>query len=317
MQELEMSFVVKSRSKTLKDTTLHLTGSENLTLDGVLKMISNENRKINQNRLRLTYLKGSKQILITSDKFFEEGISEDDVELFVKDLGPQVAWRLVFFVEYIGPILIHSILYKLSQQPYAIEHLHSETKSYNPFLNKLSYTLVMVHYFKREFETLFVHQFSQSTMPLFNIFKNSFHYWILNGSIALGYFGYGFVFRDYTLYKAYSTVKLNNLKALVALFFLSECWNFYVHLKLRSWGNAQKAKGVTKRVPINTGLFKLFVAPNYTFESWAWIWFTLIFKMNIFAVIFAVVSVVQMYLWAQKKNKKYGTKRAFLIPYVF
>lgn len=311
-----MSLTVKSRSKTLRDTTIDL--SQKLTLDSVLDIISAKNQNINKNRLRLTYLKESKQVPISSGTLFEDELNVEDAKVFVKDLGPQVAWRLVFFIEYIGPILIHTLFYNLSQNSDIVNKYHSSSVRYNPFLNRLAYTLVMAHYCKREFETLFIHQFSQSTMPLFNIFKNSFHYWILNGAIAFGYFGYGFILNDSSLFKAYHSVKLNNLRTLIALFALSEVWNFYVHVKLRLWGDAQKKRGNTsKRVPINEGLFTVLVAPNYTFEAWAWIWFTLIFKLNIFAVIFSTVSIVQMYLWAQKKNKKYGTRRAFLIPYVF
>ena len=42
---------------------------------------------------------------------------------------------------------------------------------------------------KRELETIFVHT-SNATMPAFNIFKNSGHYWILSG-FNLAYFIYG------------------------------------------------------------------------------------------------------------------------------
>ncbi|QLQ80344.1 hypothetical protein HG537_0D03450 [Torulaspora globosa] len=311
-----MTVVIKSRSKSLKDT--YLENLDGLTLKSVLNDISKNNRSLNTNRLRLSYIKEGKQVPIVSDAFFQEGTNFANIELYVKDLGPQVSWRLVFVVEYLGPILVHSLLYYLSKNRTLIEKYHSQSKPYNPFMNKLAYSLIMAHYLKREFETLFVHQFSQSTMPLFNIFKNSFHYWVLNGAIAFGYFGYGFIFDDSKLFRAYSALRINNLGALVALFVLAESWVFYVHIKLRLWGEAQKKKGnTTKRVPINNGMFSLLVAPNYTFESWAWIFFSLIFKLNLFSLIFTAVSMAQMYLWAQKKNKKYGTKRAFLIPYVF
>lgn len=311
-----MSFTINSRSKSLKDTKVAL--EKNLTLDSVLGEISAQNKAISKNRLRLTYLKEGKQVPVTSETFFKEQADLDEIKLFVKDLGPQVSWRLVFVVEYLGPLLVHSLLYYLSTKPSVVLKYSSGSGSYNPFMNKWAYTLIMGHYLKREFETLFVHQFSQSTMPLFNIFKNSFHYWVLNGAIAFGYFGYGFIFDDQALFKAYSALKLNNFSALVALFVLSEAWCAYIHIRLRLWGESQKKKGNTKkRVPINSGIFTLLVAPNYAFESWAWIFFSLIFKLNIFALIFTAVSITQMYLWAQKKNKKYGTKRAFLIPYVF
>lgn len=311
-----MSVVVKSRSKALKDT--QLDDVKGLTLQSVLTAISQKNRSLNTNRLRLTYLKEGKQIPIGSDAFFQEEKSLEDVQLYVKDLGPQVSWRLVFVVEYLGPILVHSLFYRLSKNPALVMSYHSRSAPYNPFLNKLAYTLIMAHYLKREFETLFVHQFSQSTMPLFNIFKNSFHYWVLNGAIAFGYFGYGFMIDDSKLHHIYNALNLNHIRALVCLFLVAESWVFYVHIKLRLWGDAQKKQGnTTKRVPINSGMFALFVAPNYTFESWAWILFTLIFKLNLFSLIFTAVSMTQMYLWAQKKNKRYGTRRAFLIPYVF
>ena len=46
--------------------------------------------------------------------------------------------------------------------------------------------MVLVHFLKREWETVFVHRFSHGTMPLSNLFKNSFHYWVLSG-VLLAY----------------------------------------------------------------------------------------------------------------------------------
>lgn len=314
------SIFIKSRSKSLKDVKLEVPTENTLTYQSVLQQISKSNHNISVNRLRLSYLKEGKQVAIGPSELNDVGKKNtfDSVnEWYVKDLGPQISWRLVFFIEYLGPILIHSLVYLLSLNATVRDKFHSNNVPYNDFFNKFIYRLIMVHYLKREFETLFIHSFSLETMPLFNLFKNSFHYWILNGLISLGYFGYGFPFANKTLYRVYSALKISDFRVLTALFGLSEMFNFYIHVALRRWGDEQKRNGVTKRVPLNSGLFKLLVAPNYTFESWAWIFFTLLFKLNLFSVLFLVVSVVQMYLWAQKKNKKYGTKRAFLIPFLF
>ncbi|KAL9052587.1 MAG: hypothetical protein Q9206_004255, partial [Seirophora lacunosa] len=90
--------------------------------------------------------------------------------------GPQISWRLVYILEYLGPLLIHPLLY----------FLLPSSSSGPSFLQTLSCALITLHFLKRELETLFVHRFSAATMPLFNLFKNSAHYWLLAGlNIAL------------------------------------------------------------------------------------------------------------------------------------
>ena len=307
---------VKSRSKKLQDCKIDVKSGEKHALQDVLKQISKQNKGISTYRLRLTYKKDDKHIPIMEDSFFKN--TDSNLQLYVKDLGPQISWRLVFFIEYLGPILVHSLLYYFSTIETARIKLNYSPNNYDPNLNQIAFLLILGHYIKRELETLFLHRFTLATMPLFNVFKNSFHYWILNGAIGLGYFGFGFVLSDEKLSWIYNGLGQINLSTLIGLFVLSETWNFYMHLKLRIYGDQQRAKGnTTKRVPINEGLFKYLVAPNYTFEVLSWVWFTVIFKFNIFAVVFLLVSTTQMYLWAIKKNKKYGTKRAFLIPFIF
>ena len=48
--------------------------------------------------------------------------------------------------------------------------------------------MVLLHYVKRELETAFVHRFSSETMPLINVFKNSFHYYVLFGFGTMGFY---------------------------------------------------------------------------------------------------------------------------------
>ncbi|TKA62849.1 hypothetical protein B0A49_11569, partial [Cryomyces minteri] len=100
----------------------------------------------------------------------------DQSTVYVKDLGPQIAWRTVFIVEYLGPLLIHPLLYLL--RPYLYNNAPASPSS----LQTLSLILISLHFVKRELETLFVHRFSLATMPARNIVKNSAHYWIFAGA---------------------------------------------------------------------------------------------------------------------------------------
>jgi hypothetical protein len=50
--------------------------------------------------------------------------------------------------------------------------------------------MAVLHFMKRELESVLVHRFSKGTMPLRNIFKNSFHYHVFGG-LMLAYPVYG------------------------------------------------------------------------------------------------------------------------------
>ncbi|XBW38058.1 hypothetical protein QEN19_003645 [Hanseniaspora menglaensis] len=288
---------IKTRSSKIfsKDISIQFEPEQVKTLNDLVKIILKSYKsKLNKHRVRLTVESNGKQIAI------DENLGNIQNEIFIKDLGPQISWRLVFMIEYFGPIAIHTLLYQLALINYTFGVEKSTIKSV--------YLMHIIHYLKREFESVFVHSFSNATMPLFNVFKNSFHYWILNGIIGLGYLGYGFNF----------AVDLNiDSKILWGLFLAFEFCNLLCHVKLRQVGDALLKKGIKERKPIDEGVFKYLVSPNYTFEVLSWVIVTIMFKFNLFAVLFLLVSATQMYLWALKKNKKYKTRKAFLIPYVF
>ena len=54
------------------------------------------------------------------------------------------------------------------------------------YYSSLAFYFFMLHYLKREYETLFVHRFGNGTMPLRNLFKNSSYYW--GNAIVCSYF---------------------------------------------------------------------------------------------------------------------------------
>lgn len=98
-----------------------------------------------------------------------------------KDLGPQIGYRTVFVIEYLGP-LVFVLLYAM--RPAFLYGAGAASKPFDPtaWLGVVCWT---AHFCKRELETVFVHRFSHPTMPLFNLFKNCAHYWIF--ALVVGY----------------------------------------------------------------------------------------------------------------------------------
>lgn len=218
-----------------------------------------------------------------------------------------MGWRTVYVVEYLGPAIIHPLCLYL--RPYIYS-----TSVYNPFswvpfsaslpigtslppvlpMQYLLCLLVTLHYLKREYETLYVHRFSAATMPLRNIFRNSGHYWVLSG-VNLAYFFY----RPTDSSKAPSPF-LITVATLVWIF--AEISNFHTHITLR---DLRPADGSLKRqIPMGYG-FNMVTCPNYLFESLAWAAIWVISGRNWAMGLFWGVGNVQMYLWAQKKERRY------------
>lgn len=108
----------------------------------------------------------------------------------LKDLGAQIGWDTVFYIEYAGPIAIHVLCYYLFASWNGVPQPAVKTCALSSH-SCLSYPLTSVarrlmimfvlHFAKREFETAFVHRFSNGTMPVSNLFKNCSHYWLLGG----------------------------------------------------------------------------------------------------------------------------------------
>nr|BAN65910.1 3-oxo-5-alpha-steroid 4-dehydrogenase family protein [Babesia bovis] len=109
-------------------------------------------------------------VKLVENRLSDYGIT-DDTSLYSKDLGVQISWRLVFFLEYLGPLLILPLLYHFP----GIFYRTNDVPKNN--VQVFTFVMLMFHFTKRELESLFVHRFSRSTMPIRNLFINCFHYW--------------------------------------------------------------------------------------------------------------------------------------------
>jgi very-long-chain enoyl-CoA reductase len=317
------------RSKGLRGLSTDELDIEEPTL-ALIKLISEANRDISVHRLRVTikdltapknrqHIPLDPKVSITA----AAGIPEDaeQITLYVKDLGPQIAWRTVFVVEYLGPLLIHPILYHLTSIFAKRTGVHTQTQT-------LAYIMVLLHFAKREYETLYVHKFSAATMPLFNIFKNSLHYWILSG-FNLAFFIYAPNFLLINKNRANALTKflfhVNDFPSyvnylLVAAWALAEVSNYKCHLIT---SRLRKTDGQGHVIPYGFA-FKYVSFPNYFFETLGWFIFAVL-TGNWSSWLFLAVLGGQMLIWAIKKHKKYlktfgddykKLRRTAMIPFV-
>lgn len=304
MASKPISLVVEPRGRPIgklpKETTTYLQAS---TADLYNRLAAEAN--ITPHRLRLT--KGSDGSVVPNAKDFtieRTGLRNQSV-VYVKDLGPQIAWQTVFVIEYLGPLLIHPLIYYLRPYLFRIAGAPSQAQT-------LSCLLITLHFLKRELETLFIHRFSNATMPARNIFKNSAHYWVLAGANIA-----------FWVYKPGSpTATLNNPLVIytgLALFAIGELGNLNAHLILRG---LRSSGGKERGIPKGLG-FDLVTCPNYTFETLAWIGIWLV-TFSLSTGVFAVIAVGQMYVWALKKESryrkefgdKYKRKRCAMFPFL-
>lgn len=296
---------VKARSKSLRATSLDV--SADAIVGDIVSDIARNNRT-SIHRIRLTQQSDGKQVPLDTGASVKANGFANGGTWYIKDLGPQLSWRAVFVVEYLGPLLIHPITYWLAL---ALGRQFSHTQT-------VALWLAVLHFAKRELETLFVHRFSNATMPAFNLFKNSGHYWISSGFL-LAYFVYFGSSDGNVLFKVNEWSAPVNY-ALAVVWAYAELSNLSTHITL---ANLRPAGSKTYVIPQGYG-FSLVSVPNYFFEILAWFVFAVLVG-NWSAWFFLVVSAGQMYLWAVKKHKRYlktfgddykKLNRKVIIPYV-
>lgn len=212
----------------------------------------------------------------------------DGTVLVFKDLGPQISWKTVFLIEYLGPLLLYPLFYLQPRWIYGnvVEELADKWVKEVQFSALIAWCF---HYSKRELETLFVHRFSHATMPLLNLFKNCSYYWFFAAYVAY--------FVNHPLY----TPPTEDLVYTgMCLFYFMEIGNLSAHWTLRM---LRPPGTKVRRIP-RGGLFEFVSCPNYTYEILSWLGFNLMTR-TVAGILFMCFGGAQMLVWAQNKHRRY------------
>jgi len=269
-----------------KQRTSELTLDDNATVKDLKKEYAKVSKKDIHRQSFKTGPDG--KIRLENDtKTLKDYEVKDGATLAFKDLGPQIGYRTVFVLEYLGPMLFVAF-YAL--RPSFIYGAHASDVKFNK-IAQLGVLCWIFHFLKREFETFFIHKFSRPTMPLSNLYKNCAYYWMFGAVI-----GYPLCSPSYVAPANHQLVHAG-----LIIFALSELGNFLVHFQL---SNMRNKEGSQSRDIPRGFLFQFVACPNYTFEVLSWVGFSLM--TGIFTSwLFTLIGFIQMSDWAIKKHKGY------------
>uniref|UniRef100_A0A5S6QNL2 S5A_REDUCTASE domain-containing protein n=1 Tax=Trichuris muris TaxID=70415 RepID=A0A5S6QNL2_TRIMR len=234
------------------------------------------------------------------------------LHLYLKDLGPQIGWKTVFILEYLGPLIIYPMFFARLPWIYGSQYAYQYPKHVVVRLALLCWTF---HFAKRLYETMWVHRFSHATMPLRNLFKNCTYYWLFAAFVAF-----------HVNHPLYTSPHYCSVQVILGLagFVLGEMGNYSIHIAM---SNLRPAGSKVRKIPHPTSnpftiLFDYVSVPNYTYEILAWISFS-IMTQCLPAFIFAVCGAYQMTVWALGKHKayrkefiSYPQRRRAIFPYI-
>jgi len=228
--------------------------------------------------------------------------------IYFKDRGLQIGWNTVFLCEYAGPLLVYLWFYGHPWLAYGDLDPAPALQT----VQKIAAGCWVLHYAKRLLETIFVHRFSNATMPIFNLFKNCGYYW--------GFAGYVAYHVNHPLYTAPSSAQIY---VSLACFLLCELGNFSIHVLLR---NLRPAGSKERKIPYPDSnpfslMFNFVSCPNYTYEIGSWIAF-MVMTQCLPVGVFAFAGAYQMTIWALGKHRNYRKefkeypRRKAIIPFL-
>lgn len=286
-----------------------LTVNQNMTVKQLKELYLKDTKKkkisVNRQWYTLNEAKGT-ALSDNTKKLSDYGVKNGDV-LVLKDLGAQISWKLVFLIEYFGPIAIFVLLY------YCRNLIYGAGSSNVPltFTQKAGFWMVIGHYVKRELETLFIHRFSSATMPLKNLFINCTHYWLVFGTLV----GYFLLHPKYT---EPSYIPMDVKYILIAAFAFFQLMNLLCHNELK---NLRKPGTTERGIPKGYG-FGLVSCANYFWETLVWGSYSVLTGCAT-SYLFLAFSFYQMTEWALKKHnrykkefKDYPKNRTAIVPFV-
>ncbi|XP_057308467.1 probable very-long-chain enoyl-CoA reductase art-1 [Hydractinia symbiolongicarpus] len=299
--------IISARTKevlhTLEDASIYTTIEE-------IK-IAYEKVKPKLYPSRQAYRKEPRGKILSNDATLRSLEFDNTARLYFKDLGPQIGWKTVFLTEYAGPFFLYPLFYA---RPSFIYGSGASAKAIHPYVH-IACACYVFHYGKRLAETHFIHRFSNGTMPIMNLFKNSIYYWGFTCFIAY--------FINHPLYTPASFGDLQ-VYASLAGFIFCQLGNYSIHVALR---NLRPEGTKERKIPMPTSnpftwLLNLVSCPNYTYEIGSWFWFTVL-TQTVMSGVFTFAGCFQMVLWAIKKHKNYRRefkdyprKRKAIIPFV-
>ncbi|KAF4986708.1 hypothetical protein FGRMN_10705 [Fusarium graminum] len=277
----------RSPRQPIKNLPPSIEVGPDTTVEGLKALIAKEAKLGDFNRIGIYDSTTKKTLKNRKARLVDEPSVVSTGEVLVKDMGYQIPWRTVFVVEYIGPIIFHALA--VAARPYLYRNGDGDMSQ----TQWIAFGMIMLHFFKREYETLFVHKFSANTMPWKNIFKNSFFYWAMSGVVCA-----------YSIYHPGSLAAKADKPAIdaagIALYCFGEFMNAVVH---RYLSTLRSAGGTERKIPAGYG-FDIVTCPNYLYEILAWVGIILVSRDWTVAV-FISIGAAQMIAWAKGKERAY------------
>ncbi|EPS35918.1 hypothetical protein H072_10604 [Dactylellina haptotyla CBS 200.50] len=313
MEKDTITLRVQPRGKPLPNLPAELPISASASTEDLYRAVA-KLTKTSVHSVRITksdssHLKPSSEVTLADAPLYDES------QIFVKNLGTQIDWQTVFLIEYFGPLFIHPLFFLFRKQIYSVYPPFWQWSA-SPLTTPPTQTqyilcgIILLHYIKRELETLFVHRFSSATMPVASLIRNTAYYWTVGG-LYLGYFLYMPTKAETPPHFLYTGL---------AIWVFAQLSNFKTHLTLR---DLRRPGTKDRGIPRGYG-FNLVTCPNYMFEVLGWFAVAMITGWRIPALVFWLSGSYIQHKWAGQKERRYRRefgdrykkKRAVIIPYL-